>query len=99
MIDYQRKIEDIERELKIMQAIWDGRISFESDEEDDMICRVGECWIHFFYLYEGKIPANKITPNNINTHIPIMELAEMIKNAIVEQKEAEYEYCCDILNW
>ena len=96
MIKHTCKMEDIEREIKVIQAIWDKRITFGNEGEGDIVCHIGEYW---FYFYDGEMPANEITPENIHLNIPIFDLAEMITVAIVELEDDEYDYYCDILNW
>lgn len=97
MIDYTiGVIADIEKELKVIQAIWDGRITFGNDSEGDIVCYIGKYW---FYFYVGDLYANQITPDNIKNNISIMELAEMIRNAIEDLGNDEGNYCCDILGW
>lgn len=97
MIDYENEmIADIERELKVIQAIWDGRITFGNEGEGDIVCHIGEYW---FYFYVGNLYAAQIKPDNIRNHIPIMELAEMITIAIINLEDDEYDYYCDILGW
>ena len=97
MIDYGNgMIADIEREIKVIQAIWDGRITFGNEGEGDIVCHIGGYW---FYFYNGDLFADKITPQNIKQNIPIMELAEMIRDAITDLEDDEYDYYCDILGW
>lgn len=97
MVDYENgMIADIERELKVIQALWDGRITFGNEGAGEIVCHIGEYW---FYFYTGKLHANELTPENIKANIPIMELAEMIRVAIEDLDEDEYNLYSDILGW
>lgn len=105
-IDYSNGlIADIERELKVIQAIWDGRITFGNEGEGDIVCHIGEYWFYFYdgrdyyYIHDRELEARDITPENINSLIPMMELATMIREAIEGLEDDEYEYYCEILQW
>lgn len=84
----------MERLCKIVEAIWNGTISFGNEGEGDIVCHIGGNW---FYFYTGKLYADKITPENIKEQIDIFSLAQMILEAMTEIGDNEYEYYCCLL--
>lgn len=89
-------VKGIEREFKIIEAIWNKTITFSNDGEGDIVCHIGDYWLYF---YEGPGDAWEITPDNIHTHTELIPLATMIRNAIEVLDDAEYRYYADILGW
>lgn len=99
MFDYYNNmdctLEDMERKLKIIQGLWDGRVKIINESNcGDIACQIGYYW---FYFYYGEL---ELTPENIKYNIDILSLAEMIEEAIVGlEDDDEYNYYCDILEW
>ena len=89
-------IEDIERNLKIIEAIWNGTIQFSNEGEGDIVCEIGQNW---FYFWAGKEFADMITAKNIHEHVTIFELNQMIRAAIEELDDDESHYYTLILKW
>lgn len=90
----------MERICKIIEAIWQGIITFDNEGEGDIVCHIGEYWFYFFdtSYFDNKIYADEITPANIHEY-SIFTIAQMILDAIIDLDDAEYTYYCDTLQF
>lgn len=84
----------MEQTVKVVEAIWNGTITFSNKGEGDVVCHVGEYW---FYFYNGKLFPDTLTSEHLRENVGIFELAEMIINAIDDLDDDEYTYYWDIL--
>ncbi|WP_368249335.1 hypothetical protein [Fusicatenibacter saccharivorans] len=84
----------MEQTVKVVEAIWNGTITFSNKGEGDVVCHIGEYW---FYFYNGKLFPDTLTSENLRENVGIFELAEMIINAIDDLDDDEYTYYWDIL--
>lgn len=88
--------EALDREMKVIEAIWNHTITFSNEGEGDIVCHIGDYW---FYFYEGELDPSSIDTLNIHHKINILNLATMIREAIENSEDSEYEYYCSILGW
>lgn len=97
MLSFENKqISDIERNIKIIEAIWKKTLTFENECYGEIVTHIGDYW---FYFWTGKDFADTITPENIHEKISIFELSQLIRESIEDLDETEEEYCATILGW
>lgn len=73
MLSFENKqISDIERNIKIIEAIWKKTLTFENECYGEIVTHIGDYW---FYFWTGKDFADTITPENIiNSNLNKKEL-------------------------